>query len=550
MENTTYTNSVAPPSDGLRGLKENWKQDIVSGFILSLIALPLSLAIAMASGAPPMAGLFAAIIGGLIVSQLSGSHVTINGPAAGLIVVILGVVESLGGGVAGYHCALAAITISGLVLFLLGKAKAGVLGYLVPATVVHGMLAAIGFIIMAKEIPVFLGVVSKIKEPLAIYANVPSMLQHMNPTITLIGAVSMAILIGYNFIKNPVLKKIPAPLLVVTVGILLGLVFNLQHSHHYLLNGLDYAIDAKKALVVLPPNLTDAIAFPDWSKVGSQVFWYSTITIVLIQGVETLLSGAAVDKLDPYKRTSDLSKDMAAVGIGTMISGMIGGIPMITEIVRSTANISNGARTRWSNFFHGLFILLAVVLGSTVINMIPQAALAALLIMVGYRLASPREFKHALEIGPDQLFLYCTTIIGVLATDLLAGVGIGILCKTILHFLKGAPFSKNLFIAKTAVINTEESCTLNVEGVAIFSNFLSLRSQLNAVPHNKKLLINLSCCLVDHSTMNHLFQFKREFEKAGGTVEIAGLSQLSAISKHPLATRSAVTQRVKDKVAA
>lgn len=527
-----------PPKDRLAGLKENWKTDIVSGFILALIALPLSLAIAMASGAPPMAGLFAAIIGGIIVSQLSGSHVTINGPAAGLIVVIVGVVDNLGGGSTGYHCALAAITISGLALFVLGMCRAGVLGYMVPATVVHGMLAAIGFIIIAKEIPVFLGTVSKFKEPLLIYSNIPALMQNLNPEITMIGLAGMCILIAYNLLKFPLLKKIPAPLVVVTVGIVLGQVFNLQHSHHYLLNGHDYAIDAKKALVILPPSVLDAVAFPDWSKIGTQAFWYSTITIILIQGVETLLSCAAVDKLDPFKRSSDLSRDVAAVGVGTVCSGLIGGIPMITEIVRSTANVANGARTRWSNFFHGSFILIFVLLGAALIDMIPQAALASLLIMVGYRLASPKEFKHTFEIGLDQLFFYCVTIVAVLATDLLVGVGVGICAKALLHFINGAPLGPNLFLAKASSEENGDVFTVKVEGVSIFCNFLSLRTKLNKVPKGKKLIVDLSQTrLIDHSTMDHLTQYKREYEKAGGKMELAGLSNHKPCSSHPLASR-------------
>ena len=530
------------PKDRLEGLKQNWKSDLVSGFILSLIALPLSLAIAMASGAPPMAGLFSAIIAGIVVSQLTDSHVSINGPAAGLIVVMAGSVERLGGGAEGYHAALAAVVIAGIVLTVLGVFRAGVLGLMMPSIVVHGMLAAIGFIIIAKEIPIFLGFMGAPKEPLSIYARIPDMIMNMNPEVALIGFVGLLILIAYSYLnKFPLFKKIPAPIIVVLVGILMGEMFDLEHAHSYLLGGHHYALDPKRFLVILPPSMLDAITMPDWSKIGTQGFWYSTIVIILVQGIESVLSCSAVEKLDPYKRKVDLSKDLLAVGAATGITGMIGGIPSITEIVRSTANVTNGARTRWSNFFHGVFILLFVLLGAAVIDLIPQAALAALLIMVGYRLASPKEFKHAFEKGWDQLFLYCVTIISVLATDLMVGVLIGVACKFVLHLINGAPIGPNLFVADTVLEqekDNKEELTLKVNKAAIFSNFLSLKKQLDKIPLDKHLRIDLSnTCLVDHSTLEHLDQFKREYSKGGGHVEIGGLAQHKSASKHALSCK-------------
>jgi MFS superfamily sulfate permease-like transporter len=455
------------PKDRLTGLKENWKADMVSGFILFLIALPLSLAIAIASGAPPMAGLFSAIIGGIVVSQLSGSYVTINGPAAGLIVVIIGAVDRLGGGSAGYHCACASVVVAGVALFIAGLCKAGTLA-----------------------------------------------------------------------IKLSMLKKIPAPIIVVTVGVLMGVLFHVGTKQTYIFNGHEYLIAPKKMLVVLPNSFMDAVTAPDWSKFASSAFWYSVVAITLVQGVETLLSCAAVDKLDPCKRTSDLSRDIAAVGIGTVISGMIGGIPMIAEIVRSTANVSNGAKTRWSNFFHGVFILVFVLLGSALIDMIPQACLAALLIMVGFRLASPREFIHTYEIGPEQLVLYVTTIVAVLATDLLVGVGVGIALKVLLHLVNGAPVGPNLFMAESSVEHEGDAYTVNVKGVAVFSNFLSLKYQLDKVPSGKKLYVNLSNVrFIDHSSMDHLSQFKRNYDKTGGQMELTGLSEHKPSSNHALSSR-------------
>jgi MFS superfamily sulfate permease-like transporter len=387
-------------------------------------------------------------------------------------------------------------------------------------------------------IPPFLGVPSPGKEPLVIYSKIPDMLANLNPEITIIGVVSLAILIFFNLNKNALIKKIPAPLVVVAVGVALGLYFDLQHPHSYLIHGHSFAIDPKKYLVVLPPSILDGLTSPDWSKIASGAFWYSILTIVLIQGVETLLSCAAVDKLDPYKRTSNLSRDMAAVGLGSAISGMIGGLPMIAEIVRSTANVANGAKTRWSNFFHGLFILIFVAFGAAFIDQIPQAALAALLIVTGYRLASPKSFKETLNIGKEQLALFVITIVGVLATDLLVGVGIGIVAKFILHFVNGAPVGPNLLIAKTTVTDTPDASLVTVEGAAIFSNYFSIKRVLDRLPAAKAITIDLSKVkLIDHSVMEHFHQFERERTKAGTPVHIIGLELHKPMSTHPLAAR-------------
>ncbi|MBS1997337.1 MAG: SulP family inorganic anion transporter, partial [Cyanobacteria bacterium SZAS LIN-2] len=427
------------PKDGIAGLKENWKQDIVSGFILFLIALPLSLAIAIASGMPPMAGIFAAIIGGLVVSQLSGSFVTINGPAAGLIVVVVHAVDKLGGGSEGYHGTLAVIVISGVLLLIMGLCKAGELSKFFPSSVVHGMLASIGITIMLKQFPHMLGVAPPAKEPVELLMATPFTVTHLNPEIAVIGGVSLLILIALTFVKKGIIKKVPPPIIVVMVACLIGAVIHINQAHSYVAFGQVFDIVPKKLLVQLPTNFASSFSGPDWAAIAKDGFWACVLSVTLVQGIETVLSCSAVDKLDPFKRQANTSRDLAAVGLGTVVSGMIGGLPMIAEIVRSTANIANGARTRWSNFFHGLFILIFVSCFAALVNNIPMASLAALLCFTGYRLASPRVFKEAYEIGWEQLLVFCTTTITALFTDLLIGVAAGVAVKFLLHLLRGVP---------------------------------------------------------------------------------------------------------------
>jgi MFS superfamily sulfate permease-like transporter len=279
---TAVSPVVAPPvvpKDGLAGLKDNWRTDIVSGLILFLIALPLSLAIAIASGMPPIAGLIAAAVGGMLVSQVSGSYVTINGPAAGLITVILGSVTRLGGGDAGQHAALAAIVVAGVSLFILGKFKAGELGDYFPLSVVHGMLAAIGIIIMSKQAYIMLGIKPTGREPLELIINFPQSLANINPELAIIGIVSLFILVLHALSKSKVVKAIPIPLVVVAIAIGLTQYFGLSHQHHYEWNGHDYVIDPSKCLVLLPANIFSAFTTPDWSQIASGAFWFFLLTL-------------------------------------------------------------------------------------------------------------------------------------------------------------------------------------------------------------------------------------------------------------------------------
>jgi len=497
------------PKDGLAGLSQNWKTDMVSGLIVFLIALPLCLGIAVASGVPPMAGIISAIVGGIIVSQINGSFVTINGPAAGLIVVIIASVDRLGGGALGYQTTLAAIVVAGIALFIMGQLKAGDLGEFFPSTVVHGMLSAIGIIIMAKQLPLMLGVKPPASEPLQLIANIPQIFAHLNPEIACIGFVSLIILIMHGMISNKAVKRIPAPIIVVIVSICLGGYFDLAHAHHDVIAG--HHIDVTpKFLVSLPNNPVEGVTFPNFGMIGAYAFWLSVVSIALVQGIESLLSAAAVDQLDPYRRRSNLSRDMSAIGLGSAISGMFGGLPMIAEIVRSTANIANGAQTRWANFFHGLFMLAAVVFCAALINKIPLAALAALLVFTGFRLASPKVFIEAYEIGKDQLFIFVTTILATLMTDLLVGVSIGICCKLVLHILRGAPV-RSLFKARVTVIQGKNrDLIVEVKDALIFSNFISLKGQLLKLGTGKNMLLDLTATkLVDHTVMQRLLEFSK-----------------------------------------
>ncbi len=546
MTISTPVYETSLPKTGLAGLAESWRADIVSGFLVFLIALPLCLGIAMASGFPPQAGIITAIVGGLLVSRINGSFVTIMGPAAGLIVVILDSVQELGAGnaMAGYRLTLAAIVFAGLIQIAMGVMKAGKMSAFFPASAVHGMLAAIGIIIMSKQIHVMLGVKPDAQTLFQTIGAIPASFRDMNPEVATIGFLGLGILALWTFVGNPRIKMIPAPLLVVLVGMALAKYFDLEDEHKYLflptavfLPHHEFTI-GPKFLVTLPENFFSGFAFPDFSRVGQFVFWQQVVTIALVGSLESLLSAAAVDKLDPYKRVSDLNRDVAAVGIGNTLCGLIGGLPMIAEIVRSSANVNNGAQTGWANFFHGLFLLFFVALFPKVIHEIPLSSLAALLVFTGYRLASPREFKKTLEIGWDQLGVFVITIVGVLATDLLIGVAIGVVTELVFHFWRSINWLDVVKLSRTISETEPGVFHIQVKGAAFFGNYLALKSDLAAIPERKTVIFDLSeTSTVDHTVMENLHHFCEDYKNKGGHAEIHGLDQLVSTSKHPLAPR-------------
>ncbi len=539
------------PANGLAGLKQNWKPDLLSGFIISLIALPLCLGIAMASGVPPMSGIIAGIIGGLILSLTSGSYITINGPAAGLAVIVLmsidGFRKMAPAGLSpeqvemfAYQCTLAVGVGCGVLQFIFGLVKAGVLSNFFPSSVVHGMLAAIGIMIFAKQFHTAVGVKPEGKEMLEIIMAIPGSLMNMNPEVALIGLISLVILIGLPMFKSKYIKMIPAPLLVVLIAIPLGHYFDLEHEHKYLfLNGHEYTL-GPKFLVTLPAHVMDGIILPRFDYLFTGFGLQMVITYALVASLESLLTVAAIDKLDPYKRVSNFNRELFAKGSGNILSSLIGGLPIIAEVVRSSANVNNGAKTPWANFFHGIFLLVFILFLSGMIHQIPLSALAAMLMVTGYRLASPKEFMKTYKIGKEQLLIFISTIIITLATDLLVGIFAGIVVKLIIHMANGVPL-KSLFKPFLTINQNGDDYQIDVEHSAIFSNYIGLKKQIERLPPGKNITMDFTNVkLVDHTVMEHLHEMAERYESQGGKFYIVGLHQHKPLSDHPHSTRKLV----------
>ena len=536
---TTDTNDV--PQGTLEGLGRNWKADALSGFLVFLIALPLCLAISLACGYPAIAGIFTAIIGGILSAFISNSELTIKGPAAGLIVVALGCVTEFGytGGadvtadIQAYRLALGVGVAAGVIQILFGFFKAGILGEFFPTSAVHGLLASIGVLVIATQFPIMLGVQGE-GAPLERLAAIPGYFMEMNPVIALIGGISLLIMVGFTFIKNPKLKIIPAPMLVLLIAVPLGMYFDIGREQIISYGGQDHSL-GPRFLVDVPNNMFSALTFPDFSGVMTMVGFKYIVMFSLIGSVESLLSAKAVDQIDPWRRKTNFDKDLLAVGIGNTVAAFVGGLPMISEIVRSKANIDNGARTRFANMFHGIFLLAFVALVPALIDRIPLAALAAMLVFTGFRLASPQEFKHMYQVGREQLIVFVSTILGVLATDLLVGIGIGILVKAIIHVLNGTPLG-SLFKSNLQVSEGDSgTATIKVNKSAVFSTWISLKRCIERQTKNSVVIDFSETKFVDHTVLANLDVLQREFEENDRELSIVGLDRHQRLSSHPLA---------------
>jgi MFS superfamily sulfate permease-like transporter len=517
------------PKDGLEGLKQNWTSDALSGFLVFLLALPLSLGIAKASGFPAAMGVLTAMVGGLVVSAFMGGRMTIKGPAAGLITVCAGAVTDLGNlnieGVSAVQLACGAIVIMSVIQVILGFLKLGSLSDFFPHAAVHGMLAAIGVLIFAKQFPILLGVNSALTKglsPIQLYTHIPIFISNANPSIAIIGVLSLLIIFGLPALGG-VFKKIPAPMVVLVMAIPLSIY-------------LDYKGSFPGSLVAIGDFWKDIKFNASFAAVGTGVFWKYVIMFLFVNSLESLLTVKALDGLDPWKRKSDYNKDLKALALGNGVSGALGGLPMISEVARSSANVGFGGRTRWANFFHGLFLFIAMLFLIPVIEMIPNTALAAMLIAVAYRLANPKEFIGAFKVGPEQLAIFLLTIVVTVAEDLLMGVAAGILLKIILHLINGAPVG-SLFSAKYTLDETGNEYQIKVKGSAIFSNFLGYKKLWATLKPGKKIVMDFSeAKLVDHSFMEQLHLFETDRHEQGG-VAIVGLDKLKPFSGHPLAAR-------------
>lgn len=500
--------------------------DVMAGAMVFLLALPLSLGIAKASGFPAAMGVLTAMVGGLFTFWFRVAPLTIKGPAAGLITVCAGAVAELGGGEQGWKVACAAVVVMGLLQIVFGKLRFGTVSDFFPHTAIHGMLSAIGLIIIAKQIPVLLGNEPKLYQgdgPLQLYMEIPQFISYARSHIAAVGLIALAMLFAWPRFKWA--AKVPAPLVVLLVTVPLSLYWNFRET------------EQSYSLVEIG-NFWGSLGMnADFSAMGSWTFWKYVIILFFVSSLESLLTVKAIDKATPDRPLANADGDLSGQGAGNMLAGLLGGLPMISEVVRSTTNVGVGARSKWSGFFHGVFLLLAMAFCIPFIEMIPNAALAAMLIFAGYRLAAPKEFFHVYEVGKEQFFVFLATIFMTLWFDLLVGVGVGMALELLLHVYHGVSW-RSLFRARYQLKDEGEELRFCVRDAALFSNLLGYKKALMGLPQDRALVIDFRrASLIDHSFMSFIRYYEARALRHGRKVRISGFHRHDAFSEHPLATR-------------
>lgn len=465
---------------------KNLGADVPSSIVVFLVALPLCLGVALASNAPLFSGLIAGIVGGIVVGTLSGSQLSVSGPAAGLTAIVAAAILKL----PSFEAFLFSVVVCGVLQLVLGFIKAGVIGDYIPNSVIKGMLAAIGLILILKQLPHLVGYDANPEgDETFMQANnentfsaVANALNYITPVAVLIGAAGLLFQIVWEKMtakKGGFLKLIPAPLIVVLIGVAVNEIFKA--------NGAAYAIDPKHMVnIPVAKNAGEFFSFftaPDFSVWMNKNVWITGVTLALVASLESLLSIEAVDDLDPYQRVTDKDKELKAQGIGNVVSGLLGGLPVTSVIVRSSANVNAGAQSKQSTILHGTLLLLSVAFIPVVLNLIPKAALAAVLIYTGYKLAKPSLFKLYYKKGWDQFLPFVITIVAILLTDLLIGVMIGI--GVGIFFVVRSNFKTAVFI-----VNDENRYLFRLRKDVSFLNKPIIKAKLEEVPENASVLID------------------------------------------------------------
>ncbi len=488
------------------------KNDLPASIVVFFVALPLCLGIALASGAPLFSGIIAGIVGGIVVGFASASPLGVSGPAAGLAVIVLTAINSLGGS---YPAFLTAVVLAGVIQLLLGFAKAGFIAYFFPSSVIKGMLTGIGLLIILKQIPHAIGWDKDAIGDDAFlqadgqntFSEISKAFEFMTPGAVFIAIISLLILILWDTVltkKHKIFQLIQGPIVVVVLGIFMNLA--------YAKGILPYSLNENQIVSIPAPNSIQSFlgqfTFPDFSVITNMDVWKIAIIMAIVASLETLLCVEATDKLDPDKRITPTNRELKAQGLGNIVSGLIGGLPVTQVIVRSSANLNFGGKSKTSAILHGVFLLLSAVFIAGLLNLIPLASLAAILLMVGYKLAKPSLFQQIYKLGWEQFIPFMATIIAIIATDLLKGITVGILVGifyTLRHSYRNSHYVKDIVSDE----NGKSVHHLVLAQEVSFFNKASLLNTLDAIPANSKVIID---CTNSKSIAHDVIEIINDYE--------------------------------------
>lgn len=527
-------------------IAHNLKNDLPASIVVFLVAVPLCLGIALASGAPLFSGIIAGIVGGIVVGSLSGSALGVSGPAAGLTVIVLSAIMTLGS----FEAFLLATVLAGLIQLVLGFAKAGIIGYYFPSSVIKGMLTGIGIIIILKQIPHAVGYDADYEGDLAFsqpdgqntFTELANMVNFISPGAVIITVISLAILILWEqpFIKKLAFTKIiQGQLVAVLAGIGLNIYFRSNPSFQL----------TEQQIVNIPvaESLTgffSQFTLPDFGAIANPQVWVVAITIAVVASLETLLSVEAIDKLDPYKRVTPTNRELKAQGMGNMISGLIGGLPVTQVIVRSSVNMQSGGVTKMSAVAHGVLMFICVLAIPNLLNLIPLASLAAVLFVVGYKLAKPALFKQMYQKGWIQFIPFMVTILGIIFTDLLVGIGLGMAVAIfqILYENYKTPYHFD-----PEKHHDGETITIELSENVSFINKASIMRTLKKVPENSKVVINgKRSVIIDPDVREIIDDFRESAKHKNIELEVIGMedSKRNSIKQFDSSVISSAPRRV------
>lgn len=508
------------------------KNDLPASIVVFFVALPLCLGIALASGAPLFSGLIAGIIGGIVVGSLSGSKVGVSGPAAGLAAIVLTAIGTLGG----YENFLVAVVLGGAIQLLFGVLKAGIIGYYFPSSVIKGMLTGIGIIIILKQIPNFFGYDEESAWDLEFFetdggttfSELFNILNNVQPGAALVGIVSLAILIFWEKIlskTHKVFQLIQGPFAVV----LLGIVFFILFKDNEVLS------IGQKHLVTVPipedaASFINQFTFPNFAVISNHEVWITAFTIALVASLETLLCVEATDKLDPDKNVTPTNRELLAQGTGNMLSGLIGGLPITQVIVRSSANIQSGGKSKMSPILHGFLLLISIILIPRLLNMIPLSVLAAILLIVGYKLAKPELFKKMYNLGWKQSIPFFVTVIGIVFTDLLVGIGLGLLVGIVVILIKS--YQNSHFLHKEGEDIDDGRIKMTLAEEVTFINKGTILKELEKLPNDSFLELDVrKTKFLDYDIIEILDDFAFKAKERNITVKL--VSERGTIENPP-----------------
>lgn len=481
----------------------SFTSDFPSSIVVYLVALPLCLGIALGSETPLFSGIIAGIVGGIVIGALSGSQLSVSGPAAGLTAIVAGAMALL----PSFQAFLVAVVLCGIFQIILGFCKAGVIGDYIPKSVIKGMLAAIGLILIMKQLPYLVGFDK------ALYSGITGFLTAITPIAVVIGVVCLFFQFfweGFTAKRGGWLKLVPAPLLVVLLGIAINQLMVAQFPAYAL---------SQTQLVTIPVAASASeflgfLTYPDWDMLFNRQVWMTAVTLALVASIETLLGIEAVDNLDPQKRISPTNRELKAQGVGNLLSGLIGGLPLTSVIVRSSANVNAGAKTKMSAIYHGLFLLLSVAFFPKLLAYIPFSALAAILIYTGYKLAKPALFKEYYKKGWDQFIPLAATVVIILLTDLLIGVLAGLAIG--LFFSARSNYQTAVFI-----VSDNRNFLIRLRKDVSILNKRGIKAKLDSVPENSNVLIDATRAdFIDRDIIDMIEEFRKEAKQKNISVEI------------------------------